>query len=105
VDIGRFVNREGAKVVCGSRERIDLNQFGHGLTVLSLILTTLLSAMKRLAVVVLLVTGCVSVSEQQVSPHALENALNAQAKWLRGLERGQPIQDITLAVAPARNIQ
>ena len=53
--------------------------------------------MKRLAVIVLLVTGCVSVSEQQVSPHALENA---QAKWLRGLERGQPLQDITLAVAP-----
>ena len=60
----------------------------------------LLIAMKLFAVIVLLLTGCASVNQGQVSPQTRENALNAQEKWLRGLERGQPIQETTVAIVP-----
>lgn len=59
--------------------------------------------LKFLAAILLLLAGCASDNHgqlsprQQVSPRQLEQARDAQAKWLKGLERGQPIQDIKVA--------
>jgi hypothetical protein len=52
--------------------------------------------MKLLAVIVLLLAGCASVNQGKVSPRALD----AQEKWLRGLARGQPIQETTVSIVP-----
>ena len=48
--------------------------------------------MKLSAVIVLLLTGRASADR--------ESALDGQEEWLRGLEREQPIQQITIAVVP-----
>lgn len=55
---------------------------------------------KLCVVIVLLLAGCASVNQAQAPAQTLENVLDAQEKWLHGLERGQPIQDIALPIAP-----
>jgi hypothetical protein len=55
---------------------------------------------KVFVVIVLLLAGCASVNNTQSPAQTRENILDAQEKWLHGLELGQPIQDVALPSAP-----
>lgn len=51
-------------------------------------------------VIMLLLAGCASVNQAQVTTETSDNVLDAQEKWLLGLKRGQPIQDVSHPSAP-----